>query len=747
MKGSAVLSVALFLTISSVFAQSLSIDPNAGRLQLSSLLQHSVGKILSEFGHAAIAKRQTVYDINTQDVVDCVSKTIEYQCGSSGYSQKVVDIATDCKNDSYARNTANTCARNDKGETCGAVALKFLSGQTNAESCLGSVANEFCSSECREFLQSAKDSLGCCLNAYVNKTDYPLFREYREQVDHRLWDLCEVDLPEEECKDSGIKVEFLNDVKSCTSQEILTNFVRYECSADIGQSLVDNLMKNDRCYIFSAVMVDACSSNENGRYCAEIIGTDLMNTFGTDPYVIALNSDCGARDPDSGCNPACKESINAIKKVYGCCVNVYNDSSIGLQLGALSYSVWNECEIESPGFCQQTQTIPTKPPVPTPQTEGILIPTDIIPEITTERVPVTQPAPPIVSSDRPDIGVIVATEFIPETTQPEVVTENIVSTEETEIIEETESTQPGEPTESTPLEPDVITENIVSTEETEIIGETESTQPEEPTESTSLEPDVVTENIVSTEGTEIIEETESTQPGEPTESTPLEPDVVTENIVTEIIEDTESTQPGEPTESTPLEEIETTQPEENEPITDEEDIMETSAPPVSREDDTESADTAAAPQTTQSIQSTEPTQPTSNTENSESIDSTEASHATDHQVQTESTQPEFEPSTASQSASESIPSTEATESTHPSDHSETASLPTVSSEANENVQMITNEDSDGDHSAQTESSGPPSGGQSRSDLQAFNDSVPSARALFSAVIAIGVVVTVFIQQL
>ena len=67
-----------------------------GRLSLSTLLQSSVGNILSDLSHPARDKRQTVYDITTQDVVDCISRTTDYQCGSSGYSQRVVDIALSC---------------------------------------------------------------------------------------------------------------------------------------------------------------------------------------------------------------------------------------------------------------------------------------------------------------------------------------------------------------------------------------------------------------------------------------------------------------------------------------------------------------------------------------------------------------------------------------------------------------------------------------------------------------------------
>ena len=830
------MSVALFLAISSAFAHSLSVDPSAARrLQLSSLLQHSVGKILSEFGHAAIAKRQTVYDISTQDVVDCVSRTIEYQCGTSGYSQKVVDIATGCRNDSYARNAANTCTRNDKGQTCGAVALKFFSGQTNAESCLGSVANDFCSSECRNFLQSAKDSLGCCLNAYVNKTDYPLFREYREHVDHRLWDLCDVDLPEEECKDSGIKVEFLRDVKSCTSQEILTNFVRYECAADIGQPLVDNLMKNDRCYIFSAVMVDACSSNGNGQYCAETIGTDLMNTFGTDPYVMALNSDCGARGTKSGCSPACKESINTIKNAYGCCVNVYNDSSIGLQLGALSYSVWNECGIESPGFCQQTQTIPTRPPIPTPETDSIPISTDSIPDVTTESVPFTERAP-IVSSEQPDIEVIVVTEFIPETTEPDVVTENIESTEENEEtepreptestpLEEIETTEPEEneptngeedmeneseePTEGTPLEEAVTTEpeeNEPTNGEEDMENESEeptegtpleeavTTEPEE-NEPTNGEEDMENESEEPTEGTPL-EEAVTTEPEEneptngeedmeneseePTEGTPLEEAVTTEpeeNEPTNGEEDmeNENTQPEEPTESIPPEEVEATEPEVNNGVEDMENESEepTEGTPLEEAETTEPEDLENEPtnageedmdtqpsEPTESppLEATEPSEENEPTPDEEDTMETDPTESTPLE-EVETTEPEEavnEPSTDEGDAIvETIAptqgvDTEPTDGTHPSDHSQTASLPTTEiSEGNENAGVVRDDDSLNSNRiiAQTD---PPSADQPRGDVlsaQRFNGSVPAARALFSTVIAVGVAVTLFIQQL
>lgn len=490
MKSSAVFSVVLLLTIFTTESRSLS--PNLGRLQLSSLLEHSVGTILSEFGHRTIAKRQTVYDITAQDVVDCITRTTEYQCGSSGYSQEVVDIAIGCKNDSYARKTANACARNSDGDTCGAVTLKFLSDQTNAEACSGVLASGACHSACRSFLELMRDTMGCCINAYFNTTDYPLYERYKGHVDYRLWSLCEVGTTDEVCKDSGLTLKHLDDQKSCSSQELVSRFVRYECSADVGQSLINALMKNDRCYIFSSVMVDACSSNNKGQYCAEAIGTDIISNVITDPLLVSLNSHCF---PGSGCTPSCRNAIQEIKDTYDCCVNVYNDSSIGLQLPSLSYEVWEECGIETPGFCKATQTIPDKitENVDSIQTTESMENTESIQ--TTEDVPFTQSVP-------------------------------IVGTEESENTESSPTTESVQNIASTPVaEPAPIPINVERTEAPPIvvvIPGSEQTQslPTPSTEQTENNPTQRTEFTPTSENFQTTERIQSLPPTPNSEATP-----------------------------------------------------------------------------------------------------------------------------------------------------------------------------------------------------------------------------------
>ena len=131
-----------------------------------------VGKV-ADFAHHHVQKRQTrVSDLTTQDIIDCTSRLAEHQC-SSGYAQGVADIGLGCRNQTFASNAANACARSEGGERCGIATLRLILDQTqstNAATCGGAVASGVCSTTCRDFLETARNRLGCCINTYVNTT-------------------------------------------------------------------------------------------------------------------------------------------------------------------------------------------------------------------------------------------------------------------------------------------------------------------------------------------------------------------------------------------------------------------------------------------------------------------------------------------------------------------------------------------------------------------------------------------------
>ena len=221
---------------------------------------------------------------------------------------------------------------------------------TMAAQCTGVVQTGTCPSACSEFLRTQRSNLGCCINTYVNTTDSPLYLQYSNLVDYRLWDVCNVDLPPADCG-NALPVNRPSNARSCTTTEYVNRLVDYECTSSAGQQLVDALLQNTRCYPFARLQVDVCGRNDNGLFCGQAIGRDLLGSESTNPLVVSLIN-CGTLT--STCSTLCQDVITNANDAYGCCVNVYNNSDIGLQLPALSYSYWNSCGVETPGFCTST---------------------------------------------------------------------------------------------------------------------------------------------------------------------------------------------------------------------------------------------------------------------------------------------------------------------------------------------------------------------------------------------------------
>ena len=313
----------------------------------------SVGKV-SDFIHHHVQKRQTISDLTQQDILDCSTAILNYQCGSSGYAQQVVNIALGCRNDSYARTTADACAKNANGDVCGATTSAFILDQsqsTNADTCIGAVSSGVCPSTCRSFLQSGRSKLGCCINTYVNKTTSPLYALYSVYVDYRLWNLCNVALPPSDCGNS-LPLNPPANTQTCTVSQLVSQLVQYECMASVGQPFVDAILRNRRCYVYARLQANACGTNANGQYCGDVVGMDLLGSTSTDTLLTTLTTSCFST---STCTSSCRLAINNIKNAYGCCVNIYNESDIGLQLGtSVSYGVWSACGVDSPGFCTST---------------------------------------------------------------------------------------------------------------------------------------------------------------------------------------------------------------------------------------------------------------------------------------------------------------------------------------------------------------------------------------------------------
>ena len=313
-----------------------------------------------------ITKRQTDANDLSQVLAECSTILTEYQCGPSGYAQETVNIALGCRNESLAHRIANTCARNENGETCGAAATRFfISDAANAATCISAVGSGSCPSNCSRFLESARSRLGCCINTYINTTDSPLLALYSNLLDYRLWNLCDVPLPPTDCRNT-LSLNPPQNSQQCTAQELTSLTVDYECRPSVAQPLINTLLQNNGCNIFATTLVDICATNANGQYCAEALGFDLIvSTSTTDPLLVSLFSNCAGLEDT--CSQSCQSTITSTADAYGCCINVYNNTELGQRVPSLSYSLWNSCGVETPGVCNSSLT--TSPTLTTdPQT-------------------------------------------------------------------------------------------------------------------------------------------------------------------------------------------------------------------------------------------------------------------------------------------------------------------------------------------------------------------------------------------
>ena len=345
--------VLLILACSCAVSLDLQSHPGAILPKLSAM-----GKV-DELTHH-FSKRQTS---DLSNLADCVDIRVEHECGPSGYSQQLVDIALSCRNETYARDIANACARSENGDLCVSASSRFFEEQRyeeGASNCSLTVLSglESCPSACRSFLESARNTLGCCINTYINTTVNPLSL-YSDYVDYRLWNLCNVPLPAADCG-NGLPLNPPQNAEDCTFQELTSRIANHACSPSVGQPLVDALLQNSKCQSLARVIVDYCSTNANNEYCAAVIGSDISEsvTSNVDPLLGSLISDCEFESSAIIiCNSSCQSAITNIANSYGCCVNIFNDSNsiiFNFQLPQLSYGVWNLCGVESPGFCTST---------------------------------------------------------------------------------------------------------------------------------------------------------------------------------------------------------------------------------------------------------------------------------------------------------------------------------------------------------------------------------------------------------
>jgi hypothetical protein len=305
--------------------------------------------------HKLVRRQTTQSDESTftpENEAFCFAQLNAVLC-STGTVQGFIDAGLSCNRDNgieQAQIDANACARNERGQYClSALSLFELAGVRYREiigNCSRVLTSNSCPTACRNQLENFRSTLGCCINAYINGS---MTIGYRTILDYRLWNLCDVPLPAEGCGNGPIVNRPVN-VQDCTDEEYFNKqFTQNFCLPQRGQPYINAIVLSSRCnqslYSTAELLVDACSEDANGSPCG-LLTSDIIDD---------LNSDCTTSNV--GCTSNCRDSINDVKDMYGCCLNSASFNMSTDSPPGLSYSVWKSCEIQTPGFCESSLSL------------------------------------------------------------------------------------------------------------------------------------------------------------------------------------------------------------------------------------------------------------------------------------------------------------------------------------------------------------------------------------------------------
>lgn len=83
-----------------------------------------------------------------------------------------------------------------------------------------------------------------------------------------------------------------------------------------------------------------CTRNDANVLCYEQLGSIITDLF-------RVTSNCIS---PSSCTADCQNALTTSARNSGCCINIYNITSISL-FPVLQNNLWSRCDVDTPGFC------------------------------------------------------------------------------------------------------------------------------------------------------------------------------------------------------------------------------------------------------------------------------------------------------------------------------------------------------------------------------------------------------------
>ena len=168
-----------------------------------------------------VVKRQTSAP-TPEDRAICDAKLKDASC-TSGIEQGFADAALSCNHSTIeeAQKAANACTKGEGGQFCGSLLELYRIRESYiGGNCSSVLSLNSCPSNCHSLLEDFRNTLGCCINAYVNGTG---LYSGATSLNYHVWNMCDVPLPPAACG-NGPTINPPGIVQNCTNEDIFNKY-------------------------------------------------------------------------------------------------------------------------------------------------------------------------------------------------------------------------------------------------------------------------------------------------------------------------------------------------------------------------------------------------------------------------------------------------------------------------------------------------------------------------------------------
>ena len=259
------------------------------------------------------------------------------RCTNASVGQQLLDVFAECGHNNEALRKEQECGRSERGGFC-----YDLSSNTNVSDLVSSIVSNcfssFCSFSCNDSLQQLRDSTGCCANylitnAFIQPGQQPIFNP---------WSNCGLQ-PPSNCSSTLRFMQRPNEMV-CQQSEITYRINRLFCNPSYITPFI-SIMRSCGFEETAQSMINNCGVNRYERFCFDAVtnASSLASQVQSECFTSAET-----------CPVSCRVALDMYQTGADCCLNNLYNNPQSSNLRTTNSLLWSLCEVDRPGFCQNT---------------------------------------------------------------------------------------------------------------------------------------------------------------------------------------------------------------------------------------------------------------------------------------------------------------------------------------------------------------------------------------------------------